>query len=380
MLMKKKLSLDKKKFIPVSKPFITSENVRAVNRVIKNGWISSDGPEVSLFEKKFSKKINRKFSVAVSNGTAALEIAIKALGIKKDDEVLIPNFTIISNAISVIRQNAKPIPVDCDLETWNMKIQDIEKKINKKTKALMITHIYSFANDMDKIIKICKKNKIYLIEDAAEVIGLNYKKKPCGSFGDISTFSFYANKQITTGEGGMVSTNNPILYKKCKSLRNLCFGSKNRFNHDDLGWNYRMTNIQAALGVSQLDSLNKIVKEKMLIGKHYYKQLSKNKSIYMTPPKISFSKNIYWVVGILVKNKKILASRIIKKLNAHGIGARPFFWPMNEQNILRKMKIFKKKKYPNSHYLSRYGFYIPSFLGIKKSEMNYVISIINKFI
>ena len=159
MLMKKKLSLDKKKFIPVSKPYITSENVRAVNRVIKNGWISSDGPEVSLFEKKFSKKINRKFSVAVSNGTAALEIAIKALGIKKDDEVLIPNFTIISNAISVIRQNAKPIPVDCDLETWNMKIQDIEKKINKKTKALMITHIYSFANDMDKILKICKKIK-----------------------------------------------------------------------------------------------------------------------------------------------------------------------------------------------------------------------------
>ena len=178
----------------------------------------------------------------------------------------------------------------------------------------------------------------------------------------------------------MVSTNSSILYNKCKSLRNLCFGSKNRFNHEDLGWNYRMTNIQAALGISQLNSLSKIVKEKILIGNYYYKQLSKNKSIYMTPPKISFSKNIYWVVGILVKNKKILASKIIKKLNAHGIGARPFFWPMNEQNILKKMKIFKKNKYPNSYYLSRYGFYIPSFLGIKKSEMNYVISIINKFI
>ena len=165
------------------------------------------------------------------------------LQLKKGDEVIIPNFTIISNAISVIRQNAKPVLIDCDINTWNISADDIEKKITKKTKALMVTHIYSFSNDMDKIVKICKKNNIYLIEDSAEVIGLRYKKKPCGSFGDISTFSFYANKQITTGEGGMISVNNPKLYKKCKSLRNLCFGLKNRFNHDDIGWNYRITNI-----------------------------------------------------------------------------------------------------------------------------------------
>ena len=378
--MKKKLKLNKIKFIPVSKPYISSDNIKSINKAIKKGWISSDGPEVSIFEKNFSKKINRKFSVAVSNGTAALEIAIKALGIKKNDEVIIPNFTIISNAISVIKQNAKPVPIDCDPKTWNIKIDDIEKKINKKTKALMITHIYSFSNDMDKIIKICKKNNIFLIEDAAEVIGLNYKNRPCGSFGDISTFSFYANKQITTGEGGMISTNNPIFYQKCKSLRNLCFGSKNRFNHDDIGWNYRMTNIQASLGISQLRDIKSIVRKKMFIGKYYYKKLSLNKSIYMTPPSIAFSKNIYWVVGILIRNKKFLASNIIQKLKAHGIGARPFFWPMNEQNILQKMRVFKKEKYPNSHYLSRYGFYIPSFIGIKKSEMDYVISIINKLI
>ena len=377
--MIKKLKLkNKKRFIPVNKPYVSSDDIKSINKVLKKAWISSDGPEVEIFEKKFSKKVNRKYSVAVSNGTAALEIAVKALGIKKGDEVIIPNFTIISNAISVIKQNAKPVLLDCDINTWNIKPDDIEKKITKKTKALMVTHIYSYSNDMDKIVKICKKNNIYLIEDSAEVIGLRYKKKPCGSFGDISTFSFYANKQITTGEGGMISTNNPTLRDKCKSLRNLCFGKKNRFNHDDIGWNYRMTNIQASLGINQLKRLNYTVKKKMYVGNYYYKKLHKNHNLKMMPPLSPFSKNIYWVVGILIRNKKILASKVIEKLREHGIGARPFFWPMNEQKIFRQLKVFDKKKYPNSNYLSRYGFYIPSFVKIKNSEMNYVVDVLNK--
>lgn len=378
--MKTKSRLNKIKFIPVSIPFVSNKDISIVNKALKKGWISSDGPEVKLFENEFSKKINRKYSIAVSNGSAALEIAIKALNIKKNDEVIIPNFTIISNALAVVKQNAKPVLIDCDLDTWNIKIEDIEKKINKKTKAIIITHIYSYANDMDKILKICKKNKIFLIEDAAEVIGLKYKNKMCGSFGDISTFSFYANKQLTTGEGGMISTNSKNLHDSCKALRNLCFGKKQRFNHDDIGWNYRITNIQAALGLGQLKRLNLVVKRKMEIGEYYYQRLSKNKNIYISPPKISYSKNIYWVVGIVIRNKKVLASKIIKKLNSFGIGARPFFWPMHEQDIFKKMKIFPKKKYPNSSYLGRYGFYIPSFLKISNSEMNYVISKINKLL
>ena len=378
--MKIKLNLNKNKFIPVSIPEVSSEDIKSVNSVLKKGWISSDGPEVKIFESKFSKKINRKYSIAVSNGTAALEIAIKALGIKKNDEVIIPNFTIISNALAVIKQNAKPVLIDCDLKTWNINIDEIEKKISKRTKAIIVTHIYSFSNDMDKILKICKKYKIKLIEDAAEVLGLKYKKKMCGSFGDLSTFSFYANKQVTCGEGGMISTNNFDLYQKCKSLRNLSFGKKQRFNHDDIAWNYRMTNIQAALGISQLKRLNKIVKKKIYIGNYYFKRLSKNKNIYMTPPKISYSKNIYWVVGILIKNKKVLAQKIIKDLNKYGIGARPFFWPMYNQNIFTKMKIFEKGKYPNSSYLGKYGFYIPSYIKLDNSQMNYIISIINRLL
>jgi perosamine synthetase len=380
--MKKQLKLSKKNFFPVSKPSISKKDIFAVNKTLKSGWISSIGPEIKKFEKEFSKLVDRKYSTTVSSGTAALEIAIKALGIKKGDEVLIPNFTIISNALAVLRQQATPILIDCNLENWNIKIDDIEKKITKKTKAIIVTHIYSFPNDMDKILKICKKNKILVIEDAAEVVGATYKNKKCGSFGDISTFSFYANKQITTGEGGMISTNSDLLYKKCNSLKNLCFGKNDRFNHNDIGWNYRMTNIQASLGLSQLKNIKNIVKKKMKIGNFYYKKLYVNKNIQILPPSNVYSKNIYWVIGILIKNKKINLKEITRKLLSFGIQTRPFFWPMNEQEIFTKLKIFKNKKdkFPNSKYLSRNGFYLPSYLKITNSEIDFICDKVNKLI
>tara|TARA_B100000686_G_scaffold352515_1_gene454749 strand:- start:1779 stop:2918 length:1140 start_codon:yes stop_codon:yes gene_type:complete len=378
--MKKKLRSNNKIIFPVSIPYISQRDINSVNKVLKNGWISSDGPEVKKFESEFSKFIGRKYSVTVSSGTAALEIAIKALGIKKNDEVLIPNFTIISNALAVVKQQAKPVLVDCNLENWNIDINQLENKINKKTKAIIITHIYSFANDMDKILKICKKNNIFLIEDAAEVIGLKYKNKKCGSFGDISTFSFYANKQITTGEGGMISVNKFDLYNKCKSLRNLCFGKLNRFNHEDIGWNYRMTNIQAALGLSQIKNINKIVKKKIMIGRQYYKNLKLNNNLTILPPFISYSKNIYWVVGILIKNKKIKSSLLAIKLRKFGIMTRPFFWPMHEQQIFKKMKLFKESKFPNSSYLARYGLYLPSYYNLNNKQIDYISSVVNNIL
>ena len=378
--MKKKLRLNKKTIYPVSIPYISQRDINSVNKVLKNGWISSDGPEVRKFESEFSKFIGRKYSVTVSSGTAALEIAIKALGIKKNDEVLIPNFTIISNALAVVKQQAKPVLVDCNLKNWNIDINQLENKINKKTKAIIVTHIYSFANDMDKILKICRKNSIFVIEDAAEVIGLKYKNKKCGSFGDISTFSFYANKQITTGEGGMISVNKFDLYNKCKSLRNLCFGKLNRFNHEDIGWNYRMTNIQAALGLSQIKNINKIVKKKIMIGRQYYKNLKLNKNLTILPPSISYSKNIYWVVGILIKNKKIKSSLLAIELRKFGIMTRPFFWPMHEQQIFKKMKLFKKSKFPNSSYLARYGLYLPSYYNLNNKQIDYISSVVNNIL
>jgi perosamine synthetase len=378
--MKKKLGLNKKTIFPVSIPHISKKDINFVNKTLIKGWISSNGPEVIKFEKNFSKYVDRKYSVAVSSGTAALEIAVKALGIKKNDEVLIPNFTIISNALAVLRQYAKPVLIDCNLDDWNIIISDIEKKITNKTKAIIVTHIYSFPNDMDKILKICKRRKIFIIEDAAEVLGLNYKNKRCGSFGDISTFSFYANKQVTTGEGGMISVNSLQLYKKCCSLRNLCFGRSNRFDHDDLGWNYRMTNIQAALGLSQLKNIKYIVNKKMNIGRCYFQKLKNNKNLQILPPSNLFAKNIYWVVGIVIKKKKIIASKLTKKLAKYGIQTRPFFWPMHEQHIFKKMKIFKNKKFPNSSYLARYGLYLPSYFKLRKKDIDYISSAINKIL
>ena len=363
-----------KKFIPVNTPLINNADALSVSKSIKSGWISSEGPSVNEFEKKIAKFLNRKFGCAVSSGTAALEIAIRSLGLNKNDEVIMPSFTIISNAMAIVKSSAKPILVDVNLSTWNIKLEDIEKKITKKTKCLMIPHIYGLSNDMDEIMKIAKKYNLYVIEDAAEVLGLKYKNKPCGSFGDISILSFYANKHITTGEGGMLLTNNPNLNNNFKDLRNLCFGSKNnRFNHYDISWNYRYTNIQASLGLNQLKRIDKIVKKKHEIGNYYFKHFKDIKNVILQPNKLSYCKNIYWVFGIVIKkNNKNNIKEIIKKLTSNNIGTRPFFWPMHKQDAFKKKGYFKNINLPNSEFISKNGFYLPSGLGLTLKELKFI--------
>jgi len=363
-----------KKFIPVNSPLITREDAMKVYKVVKSGWISSAGKEIENFEKKFSAFVGRKYACAVSSGTAALEIAVKSLDLKKKSEIIMPSFTIISTANSIIKNGHIPVLVDSDPNTWNIKIQDIEKKITKKTKAIMVPHIYGFPCEMDKIKKICRKYKLYLIEDAAEMIGQTYKNKQCGSFGDISIFSFYANKHITTGEGGMLLTNNSKLNQKFKDYRNLCFGKKkNRFNHYDISWNYRYTNIQAALGLSQLKRINKIIKKKYEIGNYYYKHLKNIKDIILQPNKLSYCNNIYWVFGLVLKrNNKNNINQVIKKLANKNIGTRPFFWPMHKQDAFKKKNYFKKIRLPNSEFIAKNGFYLPSGLGLTSKELKFV--------
>ena len=380
--MKKKLKL-KNNFIPVNKPKIFGTEKKFINKCLKTGWISSEGPFVKKFEYSFAKYNKRKFGISVSNGTAALEIAVKSLGLKKGDEVIVPAFTIISTVICLIKNGLKPILVDTDLNNWNMKIEDVLKKINKKTKAIIITHLYGFPVDMTKILSTAKRKKIFIIEDAAEMIGQKYKGRICGSFGDISTFSFYANKHITTGEGGMILTNEKKLFNKCISLRNLCFGkAANRFNHDDIGWNYRFTNLQAAFGLGQMKHLNWIVKRKHEIGKRYYNNLKKNNNIIIQDFKKSYAKNIYWIFGILIKKEyKLTRDIVIKKLLKKNIQTRNFFFPMHKQKILLKMKIFSKNmKLPNSEFLSKNGFYLPSGLGITNKEIDLVSKTVNEII
>ena len=371
------------KFIPVNIPKLYNSEKTNVINCVRTNWISSEGKFVKEFEKKFSKYNSRKFGVAVSSGTAALEVAIKSLNLKKNSEVIIPSFSIIATALCVVKCGLKPILVDCSLSTWNMDPEKVLKKISKKTSAIIITHIYGLPVDLQKIMNVAKKKNIKIIEDAAEVIGLKYKNRMCGSFGDVSTFSFYANKHITTGEGGMIVTNKKDIYEKCKSLRNLSFSKSyfDRYNHDDIGWNYRMTNMQAALGCGQLKSINKIVKRKREIGNLYYKHLKKNKHLLFQENKNSYSKNIYWVFGVLLKrNSRSKRDFLMRALLKNKIDTRPFFLSMNKQKIFKKMKIFSKSKMPNSEYLSNNGFYLPSGLGISDSEIRYVCTTLNQLL
>ena len=371
------------KFIPVNIPKLYNSEKTNVINCVRTNWISSEGKFVKEFEKKFSQYNSRKFGVAVSSGTAALEVAIKSLNLKKNSEVIIPSFSIIATALCVVKCGLKPILVDCSLSTWNMDPEKVLKKISKKTSAIIITHIYGLPVDLQKIMNVAKRKNIKIIEDAAEVIGLKYKNRMCGSFGDVSTFSFYANKHITTGEGGMIVTNKKDIYEKCKSLRNLSFSKSyfDRYNHDDIGWNYRMTNMQAALGCGQLKSINKIVKRKREIGNLYYKHLKKNKHLLFQENKNSYSKNIYWVFGVLLKkNSRSKRDFLMRALLRNKIDTRPFFLSMNKQKIFKKMKIFSKSKMPNSEYLSNNGFYLPSGLGISDSEIRYVCTTLNQLL
>ena len=365
----------------VNEPSVKGNEKKYLNKAINDGFISSSGPFVEKFEKQFAKRVNRKFAVSVSNGTAAIQLAVEALNIKKKDEVILPSFTIISCTLPLIRCGAKPILVDSDPQTWNMDVNKVEKKITPRTKAIIAPHIYGLPIDMDPLLKIAKKYNIKIIEDSAEALGLKYKNKECGSFGDVSTFSFYANKHITTGEGGMIVTDDKKIANRCKSLRNLCFIKKKRFVHYELGWNYRFTNLQSAVGLAQLEKLNSFIKKKREIGKIYNNQLSKINSFYTPLDKKSYARNIYWVYGLVLKrNCKISLNTFMKKLKKEGIETRNFFWPLHKQPVLNKMGLFKNVKLPVSEYLSKNGFYLPAGLALSKKQQQYIINKVKKIL
>ena len=355
-------------FIPVNEPLLGEREKELVLECIESGWISSEGPFVEKFEEYFSKKVNRKYGVSCSSGTAALDLAIAGLGIGAGDEVIMPTFTIISCASCIIKSGAKPIFIDSDEDTWNMNVDQIEASITEKTVAIMAVHIYGLPVNMDPLIEIARRHKLFVIEDAAELIGAEYKNKPCGSFGDISTFSFYPNKQITTGEGGMIVTNDLSIKEKCKSFRNLCFQKKKRFIHNELGWNYRMTNLQAALGIAQLERLDSIIKIKLRNGSLYNKYLEGINGIKVQPKETNYARNIYWVYGILIDPNIGTAENIMEKLNTLKVGTRPFFYPMHKQPVLKRMGLSRNISLPISEKLYKQGFYLPS--GLKLTPQN----------
>ena len=369
----------KKILVSVSEPLLNGNEKKYLLSCLKTNSISSSGNFVKKFENKFASYVDRRHGIAVSSGTAALQVAVDALKLKKGDEVILPAFTIISCILPLVRTGIVPILIDSDLKTWNMDVSSIKKKITKKTKAIIVPHIYGLPVEMSPIIRIAKKFKLKIIEDAAEVLGLEYNKKKCGSFGDISIFSFYANKHITTGEGGMIVTNNDKIAEDCRGLRNICFNKKRRFSHDQLGWNFRMTNFQAAIGLAQLEDINKKVKKKRSIGNFYNQKFKDCRNIILPLAETSYAKNIYWVYGIIIK-KKINLKKITDKLLKKGIETRPFFWPLNKQPILNKLGYFKNLKMPKAEYLADRGFYIPSGLSLTKIQQQHVVEVFKKVI
>jgi perosamine synthetase len=360
--------------VPVNEPLLHGNEKKYLAECIDSGWISSEGPFVQRFEEGMAQRSGRRFGIAVCNGSFALDAAVAALRLGSGDEVIMPAFTIISCAAAVIRAGAVPVLVDCDPETWCMDVSRIEEKITPRTRAIMVVHIYGLPVNMEPVIAIARKHDLRIIEDAAEAHGLTYRDKPCGSFGDISTFSFYPNKHVTTGEGGMVVTDDPDLAERCRLLRNLFFRPERRFVHDEMGWNLRMSNLQAAVGVAQLERLDDAVQRKRRMGRRYTDALRGAKGVQLPCERTPYADNIYWVYGVVLDEAiGFDASQAMDKLRTKGVGTRPFFWPLHEQPVLRNMGLFRDEHYPVVERIARRGFYLPSGLALTDAQMDYVI-------
>jgi perosamine synthetase len=358
--------------IPVNQPLLDGREKELLLQCIETGWISSDGPFIAEFERRFASFIGADHGVAVCNGTAALETALFAAGIGKGDEVIMPSFTIISCALAAIRLGAVPVLVDAEPETWNMDVSRIEERITPRTRAIMPVHIYGHPVDMDPLLAIARRHGLTIVEDAAEVHGSEYKGRRCGSIGEISAFSFYANKIITTGEGGMVLTSDPRMAERARSYRNLCFRPEKRFYHTELGTNFRMTNMQAALGVAQMERIDEFIGIKRRLGAYYREKLSRFEGIKCQVEK-PWAKSVYWMYCVeMGPELGLTAEDMMARLGEKGIGTRPFFLGLHEQPALHDLDLFKGERYPVTERISRQGFYLPSGLALTECQVDEV--------
>jgi perosamine synthetase len=360
------------KKIPVCEPLLSGKELEYVTDCIKTNWISSGGKYIDEFEKGFAKYCGVRHGISVSNGTTSLHLALASLGLGAGDEVIMPAFTIASTAFASVYCGAKPVLVDCERDTWNMDVSKLAKKITKKTKAIMPVHMYGQPCDMDPIIELAEKHDLFVVEDAAEVHGAEYKGRKAGSMGDIGSFSFYSNKIITTGEGGMLLTNDDEIAEKARSLKNLAHSKEKRFLHYDIGFNYRMTNIQAAIGLAQLEKIDDYVKMRRNNAKLYSSLLTEVEGLTL-PVERKWAKNVYWMYSLLVEDGfGISKDKLAERLEKKGVETRNFFIPMNEQPVFKEMGLFKGEKYPVSEEISRRGFYLPSGSGLSEEQITYV--------
>jgi perosamine synthetase len=377
--------------IPVNEPLLADEDFAALEDAFKSGWISSAGKYVDEFEHLWSSFCGRSHGIAVSNGTTALQVAVEAVGIADGDEVIMPSYTIISCASSVVRAGGVPVLVDCMPDTFCMDVDAIEGKITTRTKAIMVVHMFGHPVDMDPIMAIARKFGLMVIEDAAEVHGAEYLSMRgtssqawmrCGGIGHIATFSFFANKLITTGEGGMVVTNDDRLAERCRALRNLCFRSDRRFLHTEHGHQFRLTNMQAAVGVNQVRRIDKIVARKRKIAASYRERLSQIEGLQL-PIEKDWGRSVFWVYSLLLGDERELdAAAFAALLKENGVETRPFFLGMHEQPVFHKMGLFgdRRGQYPVTEKIARKGLYVPSGLAITNAQIDLVCSAVEQIL
>jgi perosamine synthetase len=361
--------------VPVNEPKLNEQAHKYVEECLQTGWISSEGRFIREFEKRWAEYCGMGHGVAVSNGTVALEIAVASLQLEPGAEVIMPSFTIISCALAAVAAGAVPVLVDSDPRTWCMDVAQVAAKIGPRTRAIMPVHMYGHPVDMDPLMELARKHDLVVIEDAAEAHGAEYKGVRAGGLGDVSCFSFYANKIITTGEGGMVLTRSESQAERLRSLRNLCFRPERRFYHTELGHNYRLTNLQAAIGLAQVEQIDSHLQQKRWMGSAYTERLQ-NLPVTL-PVEEPWARNVYWMYGMVLSDDVPYdAVELSQRLKAAGVDTRPFFLGLHEQPVLRERGWFAGERYPVADRLARRGLYLPSGLTLTEGQLDQVCHIV----
>jgi len=368
--------------IPVCEPYLNGNELKYVNDAVRTGWISSSGKYVKAFEEAFADYCGAKYAVGVCNGTVALHLALSCLDIAKGDEVIIPDFTMIASAFSVCYTGAVPVFVDVDEKTWNIDVGKIEEKITSRTKAIVAVHIFGNPCDMEAIQELAARHNLAIIEDAAEAHGAKYQEKKTGSLSDIAAFSFFANKNVTTGEGGMVVTDNENLYRKALYYKNLCFDldAPRNYTHGDIGFNYRMSNLHAAIGLAQTEKADEYKKMRIRNGKHYREYLKNINGIILQEGQKN-AENVFWMNGILIDLAQYGRTRdqLVAHLKGKGVDTRLFFVGMHRQPSLLKFGCDGSGRYPITDNLAENGIYLPSGSRLGEDEIKYVCDMIKQF-
>jgi perosamine synthetase len=358
--------------IPVSEPLLGDRELAYVSDAVRSGWISSEGHFISEFERRWAEYCDVEHGVAVCNGTVALELAMAALALPAGSEVILPSFTIISCVAAVLRTGCRPVLVDCDPDTWCLDVAEVERKITSATRAIMPVHIYGHMAAMAPLMELARRHGLAVLEDAAEAHGAEYDGRRAGGIGTLGCFSFYANKIVTTGEGGMVVTDDAGLAERARNLRNLCFRRDQRFLHNELGYNFRITNLQAAIGLAQVERIEDHLSRKRRMASLYTERLRAVAGLKL-PVERPGVKNVYWMYGVVLEDAvEMDASAFAQRLREQGVDTRPFFLGMHEQPVLRERGLFAGESYPTTERLSRKGLYLPSGLGLGEVEIETV--------